>query len=91
MHKDIIWYKVLEHQNELPEGRVKTVVAGHQTIALNRFEDKFTALDNHCPHQGGPLGEGQIENGWLRFSERRGCTGRQIRLQTDRGRYYTFK
>ena len=24
------------------------------------------ALDNHCPHQGGPLGEGSIENGVLR-------------------------
>jgi thiamine pyrophosphate-dependent acetolactate synthase large subunit-like protein len=24
------------------------------------------ALENRCPHQGGPLGEGSIENGWLR-------------------------
>ena len=26
----------------------------------------YGALDNHCPHQGGPLGEGSIENGLLR-------------------------
>ncbi|MEL6548277.1 MAG: thiamine pyrophosphate-binding protein, partial [Myxococcota bacterium] len=27
---------------------------------------RYGALDNRCPHQGGPLGEGSIENGWLR-------------------------
>ena len=27
---------------------------------------RYGALDNHCPHQGGPLGEGTIENGLLR-------------------------
>jgi len=52
--------------DELPEGRVKTVVAGHKTLALTHFEGKFSALDNACPHQGGPLGEGSIEGGWLR-------------------------
>jgi len=52
--------------SELPEGRVKSVVAGHKSLALTHFEGKFNALDNACPHQGGPLGEGSIENGWLR-------------------------
>lgn len=60
------WYKVLEDREELPEGRVKTVTAGHQGICLTHFEGKFSALDNRCPHQGGPLGEGSIENGMLR-------------------------
>ena len=31
-----------------------------------RDSGKFSALDNRCPHQGGPLGEGSIENGMLR-------------------------
>jgi pyruvate oxidase len=26
----------------------------------------MACLDNKCPHQGGPLGEGSIENGMLR-------------------------
>ncbi len=60
------WYKVLDDKSELPEGRVKTVTAGHQGVCLTHFEGKFSALDNHCPHQGGPLGEGSIENGLLR-------------------------
>ena len=52
--------------DELPEGRVTTVAAGHKSVALVHFDGQFSALDNRCPHQGGPLGEGSIENGLLR-------------------------
>ena len=52
--------------DELPEGRVRTVVAGHRTLALTHWQGRYGALDNRCPHQGGPLGEGSIEKGWLR-------------------------
>ncbi|MEO1011702.1 MAG: thiamine pyrophosphate-dependent enzyme [Bacteroidota bacterium] len=64
--KKIIWHKVLDNKGDLPEGRVKTVTAAHRGICLTHFEGKFSALDNKCPHQGGPLGEGSIENGMLR-------------------------
>jgi thiamine pyrophosphate-dependent acetolactate synthase large subunit-like protein/nitrite reductase/ring-hydroxylating ferredoxin subunit len=60
------WYGALKDKTTLPEGRVQTVMAGHQGICLTHFEGKFSALDNKCPHQGGPLGEGSIENGMLR-------------------------
>ena len=30
------------------------------------MDGEYGALDNHCPHQGGPLGEGTIEKGLLR-------------------------
>src|SRR5258708_27290205 len=43
-----------------------TVTAGRVSLALTRFNDRYGALDNKCPHQGGPLGEGSIEKGWLR-------------------------
>lgn len=59
------WYRVLD-PDELPEGRVKTVVAGHKSLALTHYQGQYGALDNRCPHQGGPLGEGSIENGLLR-------------------------
>jgi pyruvate oxidase len=52
--------------DDLPDGRVKTVVAGHRSVALTHCGGQYGALDNHCPHQGGPLGEGSIENGLLR-------------------------
>jgi len=60
----IVWYKVAELGSVAP-GRVMTVTAGTHQICLINYKDKITALDNHCPHQGGPLGEGQIENGWV--------------------------
>ena len=59
------WHRVLAVE-ELPEGRVATVGAGHKSVALVHYDGEFSALDNHCPHQGGPLGEGSIENGLLR-------------------------
>ncbi len=59
------WHKALE-VDELPEGRVKTVSIGRRSLAMTHFRGDYGALDNRCPHQGGPLGEGSIEKGWLR-------------------------
>ncbi|MGI9579414.1 MAG: thiamine pyrophosphate-binding protein, partial [Microthrixaceae bacterium] len=52
---------------DLPdEGRVRTVSIDGRTLAVARCDGRIGALDNRCPHQGGPLGEGTIEHGWLR-------------------------
>ena len=59
------WFKVLD-LDELPEDRVKTVTVGHKSLAMTHYDGQYGALDNRCPHQGGPLGEGSIENGMLR-------------------------
>ena len=66
MSKEIIWHQVLANKTELDENRVMTVIAGHKDICLTNWKGKLTAMDNKCPHQGGPLGEGSIENGLLR-------------------------
>ena len=60
-----VWHRVLG-LDDLPEGRVTTVAAGHRSLAMTHHDGRYGALDNRCPHQGGPLGEGAIENGWLR-------------------------
>ena len=65
MKNKLTWHKVL-NIDELPEGRVKSVSAANKSFAISHFEGEYSALDNRCPHQGGPLGEGNIENGWLR-------------------------
>ncbi len=67
---NLTWRKVAE-PDELSEGRVKSATAGTKSVALVRFDGRYAAMDNHCPHQGGPLGEGSIEKGvdgkcWLR-------------------------
>ena len=59
------WHRIAD--NDLPdEGRVSTAVVDGRSLAVSRTAGKVGALDNHCPHQGGPLGEGSIEKGWLR-------------------------
>ncbi|MEM8499348.1 MAG: thiamine pyrophosphate-binding protein, partial [Pseudomonadota bacterium] len=64
------WHKVAE-SGELDDNRVKSVTAGVRSVCLVRFDGQYAAMDNHCPHQGGPLGEGAIEKGiddkcWIR-------------------------
>ena len=59
------WHKVAE-LDDLPEGRVKTVTVEHESYALSHVDGSWCAVQNACPHQGGPLGEGSIEDGWLR-------------------------
>ncbi|MEE8258923.1 MAG: thiamine pyrophosphate-binding protein [Sphingomonadales bacterium] len=64
------WCKVAG-VGDIAEGRVKSVHAQGVTLALVRFNGRYAAMDNKCPHQGGPLGEGSIERGegdqcWLR-------------------------
>lgn len=61
----LAWHRVLA-ASELPEGRVRTAQAGQRAVAVTHFEGRYAALDNRCPHQGGPLGEGTIERGLLR-------------------------
>ncbi|MFK8014400.1 MAG: thiamine pyrophosphate-binding protein [Gammaproteobacteria bacterium] len=81
-----IWHRVADRDG-LPEGRVITVSAGTQTFALTHFDGRISALDNRCPHQGGPLGEGSIENGLLRCPwhgwDFHPCTGRSPGAHDD--------
>ena len=68
--RKLSWHRVLDTAS-LPEGRARSVTAGTKSIAIVRFDGRYTAMDNRCPHQGGPLGEGSIEQGvdgkcWLR-------------------------
>ena len=53
------WLKALG-PDELADGRVKPVTCEHYTVCMTRVGDEYGALDNRCPHQGGPLGEGSI-------------------------------
>ncbi len=59
------WYRVIDPA-DVAEGEVATAQAGTTPVAVTRVGDAYTVLDNRCPHQGGPLGEGLIEEGCLR-------------------------
>ena len=68
--RQLQWHRVAA-LDDLPEGRVKTVTASVHSMALTHIDGEYHAMENRCPHQGGPLGEGSIEVGndgqcWLR-------------------------
>lgn len=53
------WIKITEVKNvPLREGRL--VKIGQEEIALFNLGDRFAAIDNSCPHQGGPLCDGIV-------------------------------
>jgi nitrite reductase/ring-hydroxylating ferredoxin subunit len=47
----------------VPETRGRVVRAGSREIALFRQGHEVYALDNVCLHTGGPLGEGEVDDG----------------------------
>jgi len=46
---------------DCPPGTAREVVAGGRIIALMNVGGELFALDGICPHQGGPLGKGNLE------------------------------
>ena len=47
--------------DDLPPGKGMEALVGDRAIALFNVDGTFYALDNACPHRGGPLGEGELE------------------------------
>jgi nitrite reductase (NADH) small subunit len=45
---------------EIPAGSGRTLEVAGRQIALFHVDGKFFALDNLCPHRGGPLGDGPL-------------------------------
>lgn len=59
------WYRVAD-VDELNDGEMRAVTAGTKSLVLTLQDGKPAALDGKCPHQGGPLAEGTLEDGVLR-------------------------
>lgn len=53
------WERALELA-ELPPGAGREVLCGQRLVALYHVDGRVVALDGVCPHQGGPLGKGQL-------------------------------
>lgn len=45
---------------DCPPGQARELVVGDQIVALFNVDGEFFAMDGICPHQGGPLGKGQL-------------------------------
>lgn len=59
------WHKAAE-LDEFDDGQVRSCPAGLKTVALTKLNGTYGAIDNRCPHQGGPLGQGTLENDKIR-------------------------
>ena len=46
---------------DIPPGSGISVEVGDKPIAVFNCDGTFFAIDDSCPHQGGPLGEGEME------------------------------
>ncbi len=47
--------------DEIPEGKGRVVKVGDKSVALFQVRGCFYAINNICPHQGGPLGKGKVK------------------------------
>jgi nitrite reductase (NADH) small subunit/3-phenylpropionate/trans-cinnamate dioxygenase ferredoxin subunit len=47
--------------SDVPPGECRAVSAETMTFALCNVDGTIYALDNTCPHAGGPLGEGVLD------------------------------
>ena len=55
--------KICDRKDLPRSGDVKELSAGGRPLCIANVDGVIRALDNECPHHGGPLGEGMIENG----------------------------
>jgi nitrite reductase (NADH) small subunit len=44
-------------------GQIKELMAGERFVCVANIDGEICAMDNVCPHWGGPLGQGTIESG----------------------------
>ncbi len=57
-----MWHKVAK-VSDIEEGKSQQIQVGDQQVALFKTREGFYAIDGFCPHRGGPLGQGCLENG----------------------------
>ena len=50
---------------ELPAGQRRVVEVGPKSVAIFNLDGRLYAIDNTCPHRGGPLGEGDLEGSFV--------------------------
>ncbi len=45
----------------LPPGTARAFAVGRYEVALFNIDGEYYALENACPHQGGPIADGWVE------------------------------
>ena len=68
---------------EVPADGAKWVTLGEREFAVIAHGGKFYAVENFCPHKGGPLGLGQVKNGTIT------CPWHRFRFELETGKSVT--
>ncbi|HII40623.1 MAG TPA: Rieske 2Fe-2S domain-containing protein [Thermoplasmata archaeon] len=83
-------------ESEVSEGKVHKARIGKKEFALVRMGSVVYCIDGRCTHEGGPLGEGTLENGELvcplhegRFDFKTGAANPETDWVTDVKSYKT--
>ncbi|MGH9351945.1 MAG: nitrite reductase small subunit NirD [Terriglobia bacterium] len=58
------WIRV-SHIYDIPLREGRAVQLGRREIALFNLGDRFVAVENRCPHRGGPLSDGIVSGGMV--------------------------
>lgn len=56
------WVRIAP-SDSIPPREGRAVIVGDLEIAIFNVGDRFLAVDNRCPHQGGPLADGIVSGG----------------------------
>jgi nitrite reductase/ring-hydroxylating ferredoxin subunit len=49
-------------ESEIPEGEVRKAIIGKREFAIIRKDGRFFCIEGLCTHEGGPLGEGTLND-----------------------------
>lgn len=52
-------FAVLGSAEDIEEGSVRVYQVGTREIAVFHIQGRYYAVDNVCPHRGGPIAEGE--------------------------------
>lgn len=89
------WLKVCDRQDLPAEGQAREFSVAGRTLCVATIAGQPRALDNVCPHRGGPLAEGVVEHGkiicpWHQF-EFDLATGEAVHSPTLKALTYTLR
>jgi nitrite reductase (NADH) small subunit len=57
--KERNWFRIA-YCRDIPLREGRAVKVGNREVAIFNLGDRFLAVDNRCPHKGGPLADGIV-------------------------------
>lgn len=59
MKDGTVWIRAA-HSRDIPVREGRAVKIGRREVAIFNLGDRFLAIENQCPHKGGPLADGIV-------------------------------